>query len=607
MMHRCWIIALLLLAPLAQAATVSAFLDRSQVSLGDTVTLNIKSDGAIGTPDLAPLQKDFQVLGSSRSSSVAIVNGKTTRSDQLGIALKPLHAGTLTIPALSVGGTRTQPLTLRVGAAPAGGSGKLGDPAFMQASVLASAPYVGEQTVYTVRLYYLPGVSGSLGDPSADGARLVKLDRDHSYMTQRDGYAYKVLERSWALIPTRSGPITVQGPAFQGQGAGAGNLGALLNNPGALLNNPNALLNGQLPGLGTAVTATAPAVSIDARAEPAHGGKPWLPARGVQLRLTGLPANGGATAGVPVTVTLSISASGQPADALPEPELPTLAGARVYPDQTQDTTDATGEWLRGTRTRSFAIVPDRDGTLSIPALTLNWFNVTTGQAEQAAVPAHALRVTGAVATAAGSAAPPSAGVASGASAPVPASAAPPPPARAVATAVHWRDIALASLVLWLAVVLAAGVWWWRRRLSARAPAGAVAAGADAHPANLGVASVSSSMPRPPAKPDSRALHASALAAARAGDASACERALLAWARGVRPACVNLGALRAALSDAGQREALRALQRARWERGDPASACASVALAFARGFVWRDPEPHARQDTGALPPLYPPAH
>ena len=196
MMRRWWIIALVLLAPFAQAATVNAFLDRSQVSLGDTVTLNIKSDGAIGTPNLAPLQKDFQVLGSSRSSSVDIVNGKTTRSDQLGIALKPLRAGTLTIPALDVGGALTQPLTLQVGASPAGGTGKLGDPAFMQASVLSSAPYVGQQTVYTVRLFYLPGVSGSLGDPTANSARLIKLDHDHDYTTERNGYTYKVLERS---------------------------------------------------------------------------------------------------------------------------------------------------------------------------------------------------------------------------------------------------------------------------------------------------------------------------------------------------------------------------------------------------------------------------
>jgi hypothetical protein len=589
MMRRWWIIALVLLAPLAQAVTVNAFLDRSQVSLGDTVTLNIKSDGAIDTPDLAPLQKDFQVLGSSRSSSVDIVNGKTTRSDQLGIALKPLHAGTLTIPALSVGGALTQPLALQVGAAPAGGTGKLGDPAFMQASVLSSAPYVGQQTVYTVRMFYLPGVSGSLGDPTANGARLIKLDRDHDYTTERDGYAYKVLERSWALIPTRRGAITVQGPAFQGQRVDAGSLGALLNNP-------NALLNGHLPGFGTAVNATAPVVDIDAQAEPANAGKPWLPARAVQLHLTGLPANGAATAGVPLTVTLSIGASGQPADALPEPELPALTGARVYPDQTQDATADTGVWLQGTRTRSFAIVPERNGALSIPAITLAWWNVTTGRAEEATVPAHTWHVTGGVAASSSIAPPVAAHTSAAASAGVAPASAP-----AAGSSVRWRSVALASFALWLAALVVAAGWWWRRRgVSTRARLAAGSAEDDP-------AAVHGDVLQPQAKPNLRALQANALAAARAGDAPACERALLAWARGVRPSCASVAALRDALSDPAQRAALDALQRARWQGGDAASACPAVAQAFARGFAWRDNGAPARPNNQELPPLYPPPH
>ncbi|MGH8191664.1 MAG: BatD family protein, partial [Rhodanobacteraceae bacterium] len=161
-----WLAVLVLLAPLVQAAppstgsgqAVHAFLDRSQVSLGDTVTLNIQSNGSFGHPDLSSLQKDFKVLGISRSSSVQVVNGRTTSTTQLGIALKPLHAGTLVIPPLTIGGDTTQPLSLEVAAAPSGGTGTVGDPVFMQANVQSSSPWVGQQTVYTVRLFYLPGV-----------------------------------------------------------------------------------------------------------------------------------------------------------------------------------------------------------------------------------------------------------------------------------------------------------------------------------------------------------------------------------------------------------------------------------------------------------------
>lgn len=615
MMRRWWIVFLVLFAPLAQAASPStgsgqvlhAFLDRNQVSLGDTVTLNIQSDGSIGTPDLAPLQKDFQVLGTSRSSSVQIVNGKTTGTSQLGIALKPLRAGSLTIPSLDVGGAKTQPLTLHVAAAPSGGTGKVGDPVFMEASVKSNSPYVGQQTVYTVRLFYLPGVDGSLGDPGADGARLIQLDRDHRYLTERDGYTYKVIERSWALIPQRSGSIAVRGPVFDGQRLGPGNPGVWFNNPNALLNNPNALLNGRIPGFGAPVHASAPVVRIDARAAPANAGKPWLPARNVQLKLTGLPSNGEVSAGVPLTVTLAISASGQSADTLPEPELPPIAGAEVYPDQTRDATDDSGEWLGGTRTRSFAIVPQRNGTLTIPAITLNWWDVENGHAEQATIPAHALRVSGAVANAASPSAPPATTTATGKNV---AGATASSGHATAGRAAFWRIAALASLALWALAIVAVAAWWWlRRKRHASSMAGKrthreSGDNADEITATRAPMQAAATTDADPAKPDLRALQRRTLDAARDGDAAACERALLAWARASHAQIRNAGAMRDALSDPAQRAALDALQRARWQGADVASACAAIARAFARGFAWRDGGKPARGHEPDLPPLYP---
>jgi hypothetical protein len=596
-----WVMLLVLLAPLAQAATVQAFLDRDHVSLGDTVTLNIQSTGSLGDPDLSPLQKDFDVLGTSRSRSVQIVNGKTTSTEQVGVALKPRHAGTLEIPPLTVGGDRTAPLTLEVGAAPSGGTGKVGDPVFMEASVQSSSPWVGQQVIYTVRLFYLPGVDGALSDPTADGARLIQLDRDHRYVTQREGYTYKVIERSWALIPQRSGKISVHGPVFQGQRAGFGF-------PNAWFNNPNALLNAPPHGFGGAVHAEAPVAQIDARAPPSNAAKPWLPARSVELKLSGLPADGDVDAGTPLTLTLSIRASGQPAEALPEPQLPSIDGARVYPDQTRDATKNTGKWLQGTRTRSFAIVPQRNGKLTIPAITLNWWNVAQNREEQAKVPAHTLRVSGVVASSSAPAAPPAAAPAPASAPAAPATAANPQPGISASSDAWWRDIALASVALWILLVVVAGIAWWmssrRRAPVAVAPTGSAEGTDAARPRSSSTASTARSIVTPAdARPDRKALQRDALAAARADDAAACERALLAWARASRSGIVNTTALRDALSDPGQRAALDALQRARWQEGDGAAACAAVLQAFAHGFKWRGEAESGRQED-ALPPLYP---
>lgn len=552
------LLSLLLLVPCAAGASAGlhAFLDRDHVALGDTVTLNIEGPDALSArPDLSPLQNDFEVLGTSSSSNVQIVNGSSHSTTQLGIALRPRHAGTLTVPPLQVGGERTQPLTLQVTPAPSGAQGGPGDPAFLEASVGAPAPYIGQQDVYTLKLFYAGSLTGGqLEDPQADGAQVIHLNGDTRYQTTRNGQAYQVVERHYALVPERSGRIVVRGPTFMGR---------MLSGGG---NDPfDSFFDDGKP-----VQARADDIALDVRAAPAGAGTPWLPAQSVTVKLSGIPSSGEVKLGEPLSLALTVEAVGQPADRLPEPQLPALDGARVYPDKTRDSTRDDGQWLHGARTRTFAIVPNRAGQLTIPAITLNWWNVAQDRPEQARVPAHTLTVAGA------------AGGNSAASAP-PATTANAQPAT-VPAAGHealWRAIAIASLALW-AIALTAFAWW---RLRRRKPV-------------IGGTGNSSA-----ASDDARSLHRRAMQAANENNAAACERALLEWARAVRPRLRNPGELHDALADESQRVALEQLERVRWKGGDAQAACAAMAQAFSRGFVWKE-APRAGKPESGLPPLYP---
>ena len=565
------LLLLLLLVPLATEAKayggssagagqgLHAFLDRDHAALGDTVTLNIEGPDALSaTPDLSPLQNDFDVLGTSSSSQVQIVNGTSRRTTQLGIALRPRHAGSLTIPPLQIGGERTQPLTLQVTPAPTGAQGGPGDPAFLEASVSAPAPYVGQQDVYTLKLFYAGNLTGGqLEDPQADGAQVIHLNGDTRYQTTRNGQAYLVVERHYALVPERSGHIVVRGPTFMGQMLGGGG------------NDPfDSFFDDGKP-----VQARADDITLDARAAPAGAGTPWLPAQSVQLGLSGLPSDGKIKVGEPLSLVLSVDAVGQPADRLPEPQLPPLDGARVYPDKTQDATRDDGHWLHGTRTRTFAIVASHAGQLTIPAITLNWWNVALDHAEQARVPAHVLTVIGAAG--ANAATPP---------APTASSVGKAHAALSAATSHEslWRAIAIASLALW-AIALTAFAWWRMHRK--RKP---VIGGSDD---STGAE-------------NARDLRRRALHAARENDMAGCERALLEWARALRPGVHHLGDLREALPDPAQRAALEQLEHVRWKGGDAQAACAAIAQAFAHGFAWSDTRDGKNRAGGDLPPLYP---
>lgn len=558
---RC-LLTLVLLLPLAsRAADLQATLDRTRVQLGDTVTLNIDIKGAqgnIGSPDLSALRQDFDVLGTSNSRSYSIVNGAASAKFTIGIALRPKHVGQLQIPSLNVAGSQTQPLQLQVSAAsqaPAAG----GD-VFVEASVTPGHGYVGQQLSYVVKLYYAGNLTGgSLDPPQAKGAEIDSLGQGLRYDSQRGGRLYHVVERRYSVIPQQAGVLHIPPLQFQGEEADP--------------NDPNRFF-----GATTPVAASAPAQEIHVAAAPSDWGtSAWLPARQLSLTMKGLPASGAdARVGQPLNLTMDLSATGLPFEALPSLSLPPLDGATVYPDKPVTGDRQDGLWIVGRRQQAFAVIPERAGTLEIPATTLKWWNVQTDKMELATIPARQLTVLPAI----GAANVPASAASSVAPAKVVA-----PSSGAPGETFPWRWIALGSVGLWLLSMII----WWLQRYSRRRPEKLAAT----------------------EKPASVRQHRLAfLAAARGADTAAQAHTLLAWARAERPGIQSLGQLAQALADASQREAVEQLQQRHYggtcvgmADGSPGAMDGEqFARLFGRGFVWR--KAGNDDDKDQLAPLYP---
>lgn len=543
---------------MAVAADVAAraWLDRDTMQLGETVTLNVEVDaGATAEPDFSALATDFTLLGTQSSRQFSIVNGQTSAKTLWAVGLEPRRAGTLAIPALTVGGATTEPLTLTVLAADAGtaSAGTRGD-VFVEAVGTPTDPWVQQQVRYSVRLYYAIDLTeGALDEPQADGALIQKLGRDRQYFTTLDGRRYHVLERNYALTPERSGPLQVAGPAFRGTVADA--------------SDPTGFFR-----RGRAVSARAEPLSLDVRAKPASwGDAPWLPAAALTLsEESPLPST--LHIGEPLTRTITLRAQGLGFEQLPELAFETPAGAEVYPDKSETATHEDGGWLAGERRRKFAFVPNRTGTLVLPALRVRWWNTQSDRAEVAELPAATVTVLPPAGAASASAAPtlaPGTEAVAAPSAAVPADEAPD-----VATLRRWQALALIAFALWLATA----ALWWRSRRAATASAAATA------PAARDVGN--------------RAVF---LRACALGDLAGAERALVAWARGERGEVRNLGELAQALDDTTQVDALAALQCARYAGATEPDLGARLTRAFRAGPRWRatpvaEPPP--------LPPLYP---
>lgn len=548
------LLMLALVPALAGAAEVTATLDRDHVQLGETVTLNVRVEGDTGAaaPDLRALSQDFQLLGTSQNSSLSVVNGRASAELTFGVALRPRHVGVLQIPALSVAGGRTAPLQLTVAAPDPAAAAATQSDVFMESQVEPAHGYVGQQLTYVVRLYYANRIGGEAPPPpQVDGVEVSALGKGLNYDAERGGRSYHVLEQRYALIPQHAGKIEIPPVDFQGETADPVD--------------PNSFFGATVP-----VSASAPAQTIEVKPAPAGwGASAWLPARRLSLSLDGWPAAQGASprVGQPLNLTMNLEAAGLSYEALPALSLPPLDGATVYPDKPVTGNRQDGQWIIGRRQQSFVIVPERAGTLTIPATTLKWWNVLTDKPEVAQIPAHSITVLPAIGAAAAAAPSALAEAVSGA-------AATPGPAAPVAT--PWRRIALASLGLWLLSALA---WWrWRRRRASSAP------------------------PPVAARTSARSCQLAFLAAARGGDVAAQVRTLLAWARAERPAIQHLGELSAALDDAAQRAAIAVLQQRHYAGTPSPGVGANLAEAFKDGFAWRAVD--ATEENSGLPPLYP---
>ena len=562
-MTRCCLLLLALLLPTLASAAPRAWLDRDSMRLGETVTLNVETDIRGAEPDFSVLDEKFRRLGTSSNSQISIVNGRQSAKMLWAVALEPLEEGVIGIPALQVGTEGTEPLTLTVLPAPAGGSAAQGEDVFMETSAEPASPYVQQQVRYVVRLYYaVTLLEGQLEEPRANTSQMRRLGQDLTYQKTVAGRRYNVVERRYALLPEESGHIEIAGPQFRGRALRPGQFNSMF-------------------GGGINLSARGDKVEIEVRPRPTDAPTPWLPAQMLSLTdESGTPPTE-LRVGEPLTLTLRVSAQGLAAEQLPELVLPRIDGAEVYPDQETTQTRDDGEWLRGERVRKFAIVPVRAGAIEIPEVAIEWWNTGSDQRERAALPARQWNVL-ASATQPGAtpdAAP--APVVIGSAGSTTADGASAPSSAPVPSAVRpWQIATLVFALLWL---VSMGLLLLRR--------------GQRRGESIDV------MPAAPAraKPDAwRQAWRQSLAST---DLRAASQALLRGARTERPELRELGALAHALDDGAQRDAVMALERALYRDEPSGDLAARLERTFAGDFGWRR-EPKTSDSDTLLPPLYP---
>ena len=533
------------------AQTLEVRLDRNPIRDDETVRLIVEVDARAGSarPDIAPLQRDFEVLGQSTSTHVAVENGTRTVRTEWMMELAPRRPGRFVIGPLRVGTMTSRSIELEVLPSSSTASGSARD-VFLEVEVIPREAYVQSQLVCVLRIYRATEfVEAKLSEFEPDGAVTHRLGRDSTYSKVIDGRRYRIIERRFAVFPQASGSLTL--PAFR--------LDARVVDPGA------ASTMDRLFGEGRRVRIATDPIEVTVKPRPDVEAAPWLPATSVTITGEWPQGSPRLVAGEPVTWTLRIRAMGLAGEQLPPFEPIELEGARVYPDQPSIVTRAGGETVHGERVQRVAVVPGQAGTLAIPEIRVPWWDVEADAPRTAVIPARTLSV-----------------------APAPAAAADrptltEPPSTRGTTPRLWQGVSAALAIVWLVTL---GVFL--RVLGRRRDA--------THPPEATV----DESPR-----DTTVARRRVLDACSESNARATRDALLEWAGLVWPEAPprDLIALAARVHDKRFGNAIMVLDRALWSRRDAGWTGSSMAP-----LVPRDLEPPAsprrREADSRLPSLHP---
>ncbi len=196
-----------------------AYLSRTVVGLGESFTLTIEVSGEEGEPQLPELQ-DFQIVSTSSSTQVSIINGQMTSTVSYRYVLVPLRTGRVTIPPIKVqtpsGVKMTPPLNIEVKKTTARQRAGGQRPVFLEAEVTPREGYINQVFTYVLKLYTRVGLRNAglsgidiqnfVPDPAVKDGPVQK--RGFEYI---QGQRYDVIKIIYPMYPLRTGEFKIQG------------------------------------------------------------------------------------------------------------------------------------------------------------------------------------------------------------------------------------------------------------------------------------------------------------------------------------------------------------------------------------------------------------
>jgi hypothetical protein len=368
--------ALALVVALAARAQAEPKLDvrvsKTTLTVGEGTVLDVVLSGASGNPSEPELglPAGVQVLSSGREQSFSFINGRASSQIRFRYELAAGAPGTYVVGPVRVrigslmlrsGGIE---LTVRASGARVQGAGREG-PALLRVDVEPSEPYVGQPVLMRVRLILRGPLAEDpqYGPPATPGFWAEPPSPPESYEAALGNARVQVTETRKRLYPLAPGLSTI-GPAQ-----------AIVVFASERGDDPLAWLGGGGGGGGRAVETHSQPVPVRVRALP-----PGAPA-GFDGSVGAFAVAWGAdrphtTRDVPFNVWLDVRGSGN----LPLVHTPVLSGTdvEVFGSTVDDSLGPPGQLGAGRRRFLWTVLAKREGTLTLDAPRVAWFDPVGG-------------------------------------------------------------------------------------------------------------------------------------------------------------------------------------------------------------------------------------
>jgi len=362
--------------------TVRAELDENSVVFGDHTVIRLTVSGSLTVKDIqVPNIKGLDITSTGRSSSIQIINGQSTISAIYVFSVEASSKGVYRIPPFIVktgsGVVKSNELTLSVGNSVATnppGTNQLADNNepqrfWIQTWVSDPEPYVSEQVLFHFRLYTIENIqSADFQLPNFDDyiSEIVVKDKQGTQVV--NGVNYATLDRVIALFPLKAGKMRIGETVFKFQYRARSKKNQPRNN---FFN--NSFFNSSYVMKTKTLRAKEIPLNIKTLPTPIPQDFTHLVGEfGIQASLSDEEIK----MGDPVTLEIAYSGVGNIKDGV-LPKLH-LDNVKVYEDKPTLETFSSYQGISGKKSFKLALVPTGTGEISIPALSLSYFDPKKG-------------------------------------------------------------------------------------------------------------------------------------------------------------------------------------------------------------------------------------